>query len=702
MIYSLPPLDKEAIPLTHFPTRHQAFIFRACEYVPLARIAKILCTDVETVKAAAAEMGLPCEDPGDLWLQRGYITIIRRMWHLLPYEQLLELLETDEESLAVLMKEDDFLNVKLRAKPRCERVVWCPLNAEEKRRTAEIKKVIEALDFSGKKPFAFEYSVPHLTFAGKERFSTRMIYAFSGLYQRAFDIDSEEYLPDDQLSAYQRLGINGIWTQGVLSQLTPFPFEPALSVGYEERIERMRKLTERLNKFGIKLFLYINEPRYMPFSFFEKHPHLRGHVRGTQGASLCTSTEEVQNYLKDAIEAICKAVPLLGGFFTITRSENLTNCYSHSGTSTAPCTCPRCKDRSVGEVIGEVIGCILEGARRVSREIKVFAWSWAWKEMSEDIIRHLPKEVILMSQSELDIPFEFGGVRGNVVDYSMSIIGPGDYARNEWRIARECGLSLGAKVQINTTWEASTVPAIPVSPSIEQHMQGLLDEKVEHLLLSWTLGGYPGRNIAAAAKYFYEKCTAEDKNPARRAAEEQFVKAFREFPFHVGTLYFGPQNAGPSTLLFEEPTGYTATMTCFAYDDLKKWSSIYPIDVLESQFEKLCTAWEIGLKMIPESDSDEGAVMARATYALFRSSLNQIRFIRYRDSGRYREAIEMARSERKRAELMLTLMNQNAAIGYEAANHYYFSKFQLAEKILNCDHIIETYRHRTNHPPLTN
>ena len=52
------------------------------------------------------------------------------------------------------------------------------------------------------------------------------------------------------------------------------------------------------------------------------------------------------------------------------------------------------------------------------------------------------------------------------------------------------------------------------------------------------------------------------------------------------------------------------------------------------------------------------------------------------------------------AELMLSLMNRNAAIGYEAANHYYFSKFQLAEKILNCDHIIEAYRRRISNPPL--
>ena len=147
MLYSLPVLNKDAIALTHFPTLHQAFIFRACEYVPLEKIASVLRTDVEAVRQAAADMGLPDYDPGDVWLKRGYITIIRRMWHILPYDQLLELLEMDEQTLAVLMKEDDFLNVKLREKPRCERVVWRELSNEESVERARSRRLWKSLTF---------------------------------------------------------------------------------------------------------------------------------------------------------------------------------------------------------------------------------------------------------------------------------------------------------------------------------------------------------------------------------------------------------------------------------------------------------------------------------------------------------------------------------------------------------------------------
>ncbi|MBQ7780247.1 MAG: hypothetical protein IJ404_07100 [Clostridia bacterium] len=689
MIFSLPGISQDAIKLPHFPTHHQAFIFRAYEYVPVEKIAKVLKTTVENVRRAAHDMGLPDYNPGDLWLKRGYITIIRRMWHVLPYSQLLELLDLDEAALSSLMRDEDFLNVKLQYKPHCDEVIWRELTEDEKRKTENIRGIMKTVDISGKKPFEFEYNVPDISFGGEEKFKTRMIYAFSGLYQHAFDIDSEEYLPDDQLEAYKKLGVNGIWTQGILSQLAEFSFDPTVSDGYEKRLARMKTLTERLDRFGIKLYLYVNEPRSMPLAFFDKYPDVRGHIRGDE-ACLCTSTVEVQNYLKNAIEKVCRAVPLIGGFFSITRSENLTNCYSHTGGNGAECVCPRCRTRSVGEVIGETVGCFLEGARRVSDDIKVFAWSWRWDEFSEDVISHLPDGVILLSQSELDVPFDIGGVNGNVLDYSMSIIGPGELAKREWRLAKERGLEVGAKVQINTTWEASTVPAIPVSPSIDEHMKLLEGEGIRHLLLSWTLGGYPCRNIAVAAKHFFEKCSYSSHTEYYEA-EKVFAEAFKEFPFHIDVLYMGPQNAGPSSMLFDEPTGYRATMTCFAYDDLEGWRGIYPVDVFEKQFDLLCQKWKIGLDMLPENDESESAVMARAAYCLFKSSFNQIRFVRARNESRYSDALAAAESELDVAKEMLVLMNVNASIGYEAANHYYFSKGQLAEKIVNCHYIIESF-----------
>ncbi|MBQ8310695.1 MAG: hypothetical protein IJX80_06760 [Clostridia bacterium] len=54
----LPKIGQSALPLPHFPTRHQAFIFRASEYVSAEKFSKILHTTVENVIDADNEMGV--------------------------------------------------------------------------------------------------------------------------------------------------------------------------------------------------------------------------------------------------------------------------------------------------------------------------------------------------------------------------------------------------------------------------------------------------------------------------------------------------------------------------------------------------------------------------------------------------------------------------------------------------------------------
>ena len=690
-MFALPDPGKEAIPLSHFPNACYAFIFRAAEFFPAEKIDRILRVSEDKVTRATAEMGLGSVTPHKDWNKKGTITVIRRLWHVLPYDQLLELLEMTADEFARALREEDFLDVKLRKKPVCAPVIWQELNEQQRQQAERIRSIVENLPLSGAEPFDFHYSVPEIRFSGEPVFESRIIYLFTGLYQHAFDVESEEYCSDELLEAYKNLGINGVWTQGILSQLTQFPFYPEMSVGWETRLERLGRFVKRLSKYGIKLYLYLNEPRSMPLAFFEDHPELKGHVH-EGNACLCTSTDAVRGYLRDAVERICRTVPEIGGFITITRSENLTNCFSHANNEI--CTCPRCRVKTVGEVIGQTLACFAEGAHRVDPDIKIFAWSWGWSKRSEDVIRHLPEDVILISQSELDVPYDIGGVKGNVLDYSMSIIGPGDHAKEEWRLARERGLDIGTKMQVNTTWEGSTVPALPVSPLVRAHFEGVKQEKVRHVLLSWTLGGYPSWNLVHAARYFYEDCEIPQQSEAIQKAEEAFAKAFREFPFDVSVLYKGPQNAGPSNLLFPEKTGYRATMTCFAYDDLESWRGKYPVEVFETQFAKLCAIWDEGLSLMEAEPDSETKQMAEAAYCLFRSSLDQIRFIRARDEARWDDAADLACKEKETALRMLRLMDRNAAIGFEAANHYYFSKLQMAEKIVNCDFVVDQFSKR--------
>ena len=105
----------------HFPDRVHEFVWRNWDAVEPAKLATILKTTVENVRALAGSMGLPPAGtiPPEM-KTRGYITLIRRNWHLLPYEQLLTLLEMTPERLAFALREDDFLWIKLGSlKPRC-------------------------------------------------------------------------------------------------------------------------------------------------------------------------------------------------------------------------------------------------------------------------------------------------------------------------------------------------------------------------------------------------------------------------------------------------------------------------------------------------------------------------------------------------------------------------------------------------------
>lgn len=693
MKFQLPKIGKKPVDFLHFPTKECTFVFRALEFFTYEKIAKLLKTTSENIKELGDAMGIYEDQKSDVWIKKGYITIIRAMWHLLPYEQLIELLETDADELAILLREEDFLDIKLQAKPDCEKLQWKSITDDDKKALERVKASMSALSLDGKKPFEFEFIMPDVEFSGKENFGSRIIYLFSGLYQKCLDVDSEEYCPDELLESYRRVGVNGIYMQGILYMLSEFPFNKELSKGYEKRLANLKKFTERCDKYGIKVFLYINEPRSMNKAFFEKHPDIIGHYKDDNHICMCTSTKKVQDYIKNAFESICKAAPLIGGFICMAKSENLTNCYSHVHEN-GKCNCPRCKDRTVGEVIGELFATIREGIDRVNPDIKVFDYTWDCDpiEVRYDVIDHLPERVGVESICEAKIPYEIGGVKSTLSDYSLNIIGPGERALKMWRRAKERGLETIAKVQINTTWECSTVPALPVLNKVDRMMSRLREEGVNHIQLSWTLGGYPSMNLLYACKYFFENAKIPGISENMKKATKIFSDAFCEFPSCISTAYVGPQNAGPSTLFYEKPTGYDATMTCFAYDALHHWRADYPEEVFQNQFEKLCSKWKEGLELIEDDGNKELRIMAEAGYSLFRASLNHIRFVRLRDGGASEKKLyEVVLDEKENAVNMLRLMNQSPAIGFEAANHYYFSRYGICEKVINCDYLLEKY-----------
>ncbi|MBQ6914276.1 MAG: hypothetical protein IJQ65_01035, partial [Kiritimatiellae bacterium] len=82
---------RAAISCSPFPDALSAFVWRNWGLVDTSLLAETVGATADDLRDVAQEMGLP-RDPVVLpeWKTKGYITVIRRNWHLLPYDQLLK------------------------------------------------------------------------------------------------------------------------------------------------------------------------------------------------------------------------------------------------------------------------------------------------------------------------------------------------------------------------------------------------------------------------------------------------------------------------------------------------------------------------------------------------------------------------------------------------------------------------------------
>lgn len=723
----------EPVPVPHFPDRVHAFVWRNWQLVPADIMARVLGTTPDEVIELGHAMGLegpPMITPEQR--QRSYITVIRRNWHLLPYEQLLQLLEWKEAELAFTLREDDFLWIKLgSSKPKCEPLKWETPDEAAKKRQVEIADTLKRVFPEGvgqlEEPlfsFVRELSTaptgPDAAEVPPSRFSPRYCYSYFALYGDPLLDGAPDAYPDAYLERLAQSGANGVWLQAVLYKLAPFPWDESLSDRYEERLKNLAALVDRAKSHGIGVYLYLNEPRAMPLPFFDDRPELKGVVEGDH-AALCTSHPLVQSYISGAIATVCAAVPNLAGFFTITASENLTNCWSH-GQGAA---CPRCSDRGPAEVIAEVNAIVQAGIEVGGGGQTLIAWDWGWgDDWAADAIRRLPAKTMLQSVSEWSIPIKRGGVESVVGEYSISEVGPGPRATKHWQLAkqRKAPLRTLAKIQANVTWELSAVPYIPAVENVARHAANLRAASVDGLMLGWTLGGYPSPNLEVVAAIGASETITPDEameavarkrfGDANAAAIvkawKAFSTAFSEYPYHIGTVYQGPQQMGPANLLYAESTGYRSTMVGFPYDDVDGWRSVYPTEVFAAQFRTMADQFDAALKELakeraPSAPAFEEALDAEMRVAQvaaihFRSVANQVQYVtaqRAHAAAASDDDKEKARasmlaaldSETGLAARLLRIQSSDSRFGFEASNHYFYIPIDLAEKVVNCAYL---------------
>lgn len=709
----LPEIVKMTSERVNFPTPWQTVIFRNYRRVPSENIAQVLECTAEDIEREAARLGLRMGVYDENWLARGYITIIRNNWFILPYEQLANLLGFTLERLEFVIMKEDFLWVKLcHKKPECEPVKYMPLTAEQVQETEVIAATVRKLDTSDRKLFDFftdKSDTEPQDFVSQEG-GNSILHPFLSPCGDAFIEDTRMHLPDCLIDAYAKQGIKTLFIHGVLSTLSPYRFAPEMSEGYEIRRKHLSELIQRAAKRGIKIYLYLDEPRALPKEVFQRYgkPELKGRVNSDGSVCMCMSaSKEAQEYLYSATKELFEAVPGIGGIFNITMSEYPTHC------RTVPrhiSNCPNCSELPNYTLPVLVNNIMHKAIRDAGSDAEVISYTWAWnptRKWSEDDIenamREMHPEIAVMQVSENLMKLQKGGIESGLVDYSISNPGPSEWSKFVFKTAAKYGHKTYAKVQISCSWECATVPYLPVFDLEIEHLENLYKFGVGNFMLTWTLGGYPSITYGVVSDYiknpekfdidvWYEKQFGKDAEAVHEAIK-LFCEGFREFPFSGNVLYFSPKNLGPANLWSLIPSQNMSAMISYAFDDVERYASPYPVDIYLLQFKKLLSKWEKACEMLEAAANNDAArdVLLYAKFATLQLSSDVIHtkyvLTKRRLPGSRDELLQIFKEERELIRAQLVLMERSPLIGYETSNHYFFTEREYIEKLINLDGI---------------
>ncbi len=697
------------VPLPQFPTMAHQLVWRNWDLVPAGRIARALSCNVATVHRLAQSMGLPSQAVDERFAPRQRFQILRRNWTFVPMEQLTVVAGMTTAEITSLLGEDAFYNGHLGPKPDVPRI---------RIEASPPPKLDYSMPHTASPIPRFEFAdgllrdIPALDDTARHAaLDPRIAFPYTAVYGDVLgQANIDAIYPDVALRALRHQGLNGIWLHAMLRDLTSHPLLPGFGSQRVTRLGRLNRLIGRCDSHGLKVYLYLNEPRAMPASFFDTRPELRGDIgrNGDGLVSLCTSTEPVRLWLREAVGQLLAKAPGLAGVILITASENPTNCYSIRRNT----ACPRCSKRTPDSVIGEVVRLIREGAHQASPAAKIIAWDWSWGMVEDDpqraVIAALPDGVTLQVDFERGTPAERLGRKTLIDEYSLSVPGPSPRAQKHIAQAKQRGMPVMAKVQIGNSWELGLLPFIPVPDLIANKCAALRHAGVDGAMLSWTLGTWPDANWAVARRYFNKQVPDKDEvldavareryGPASVAAARKawstFSRAFAEYPYSNRLVYSSPVQQGPAHPIWLQPSGQQPRILN-SFDDLG-WTEPYGPAAVARSFRDMAQQWAVGIKAFAGIVDSSGRAAAdqrihRACQLYFASIANQVEIHMLRskpeEGARLRNLVG---SELRIAEEFLPLCEGDPRIGFEPSLQYFYLPLDVREKILWCRAVLKS------------
>ena len=565
---------------------------------------------------------------------------------------------------------------------------------------------------------------------------------FAPTYRAPFFIDElndeTDYYPESYLDKLAADGVNGLWISVYFRDL-PSTFFPGRGENAEKRFAKLRNVTRRCGKYGIKVYLYCCEPKRfgngsfaVPLGNAAAHPEVVG-TAFLGDHYFCMSSDTAKQYLYDSAFQLFHAVPELGGMIAILFGEDNGSCANASMYDrTKLYRCPKCGSLPPGRIFGQMADALYRGMHDAAPEAELIGWFYApgirddggLAERLKDVVKHYPEHSSIMFN------FESGGVSmqlgkpRNVYDYSLSYIGPSKL----FRFAADHSDRPAAKLQVCCSHEDASIPFVPVPGNLYRKYRILHDLNVRTILQCWYFGNYPGlMNRAAGKLSFMDFSESEEAFLMElalpdwgRYAEDavrgwqHFAASYREFPANIAFAWYGPlhhsivwplhlfpvdEPMAPSWILknFPEVSG-DRFGECMIYQHT-------PREIL-ILLERMEREWNAGLAVFAPLKKIFGSVEARqhdidlaeAIGLQIRSALNCMKFYTLREEMLYQRVNHLdamrglAEAEICNSRAMFELCRRDSRLGYhsEAENYLFFPeklecRIALLEQLLRED-----------------
>ena len=548
-------------------------------------------------------------------------------------------------------------------------------------------------------------------------------------------VTADAVYTDEVLADIAGQGFNGIWVHGLLRHVVRSRPFPEFGRHAATHLQSMRRLVKRADKYGVKVYVYCQPPRAIQVNdpFWKQHPDVAGAKMNYQSDdgypltlhALCTSTEAVKQYLRDASEQLVRKLPGLGGVILITASEHASHCYGlmpgerylppDTDQWRAVQSCPRCAERAPQEVVAEIVQLVRDGVRAASQDAQIIAWDWCWwwyeKSPCPTVVGLLPDDVTLMSGFEQGGRKKIMGKMRPVEEYSLSYAGPSPHFLGIQSLARRRGLYTMAKLQVGTTHELATVPNLPLIGNLYTKVKAMRELGVDGFMGCWNFGNMASANSAAFNRFF----RARSLPPKRKALTEfaacyfpgcraggvadawkTFAEAMNDYPFSIPFMYSGPNNYSLVCPMKPGPANTRPLGRSWRMDrrgDSLELSLAFPLVETIGGLGRLAKAWRKGAETLEDAlQGCDGGETARAERDnawvcshVFRSTWNTYRAWRLRRSwseAKRDNYLRIARDELANLEAVLPLVANDARFGWHAEpNAYMYDAAGIRKKI---------------------